>query len=559
MLKKHMIVLVLVMLGAMAGHYLLMAAGSDEIGRSVESNLQSSDGTILRTCEAPVPIPFIAGFEGVPNYGMPECWTRVGVTAYWDADNVGPRSGTRAAHIYGLYFSPLDAWMITPKLFLNAGDYRVDYWYRGSSSTAEQLEVRMGTSPDTTTFSTIVDPLFTVTQGPYRLKSLLVTISVADTYYFGWHARIVEDNEDELFVDDLSIYPAGTCRPPDSLKVPAARGDNQVTLAASLIGGYGYPDGYQWYHGVGVTNPDSLIAGANGATYTTTFSGIFSCKGWWANAASCSAWDSARAVVIQCPDPNLFPLVEGFESGGGSTLPLCWSQQQADPYSPTWMISSYAPHSGNMHAMSGWDPYDATNCWLFSSGIQMTAGHRYALTFYYRSRYENSESMGVKMGGGRDLDSMTTTLVPYFSFSTTDYSLDSVAFTASSTGIRYIGWHAVSPRDGNGFLLDDVRLYSIGPVIVPCDSAIGLTITIASESPDQIQLNYTAPDSGSYVIYSSTVRNNDGDPRFGDLQWTMEATVTATAAGPCAWTDPAPAGEYKNYVVVHLCGSFVGR
>jgi len=86
-----------------------------------------------------------------------------------------------------------------------------------------------------------------------------------------------------------------------------------------------------------------------------------------------------------------------------------------------------------------------------------------------------------------------------------------------------------------------------------CAAPPGLIARLAPEDPALVELQFIAPAGGDYDIYSTTDRNNDGDPRDNDPQWTLVASLMVSAPGTQAWTDPAPLVAYRNYVVVRRC------
>lgn len=86
-----------------------------------------------------------------------------------------------------------------------------------------------------------------------------------------------------------------------------------------------------------------------------------------------------------------------------------------------------------------------------------------------------------------------------------------------------------------------------------CDPVEDVTVYMAPGNTNT-WLHFTAPSAGSYNVYSSTVPNNDGDPRDSDPDFTLETTLTAlTNNEVMTWTDPGALVPYKNYVVLRDC------
>jgi hypothetical protein len=92
-----------------------------------------------------------------------------------------------------------------------------------------------------------------------------------------------------------------------------------------------------------------------------------------------------------------------------------------------------------------------------------------------------------------------------------------------------------------------------------CDSVTAVTVYSDPNVPGHEWLHFNAPStSGSYHIYVTTNKNNDGDPRNNDPNFTLAGTLIASAVGQQVWQDTSATGTYKNYVVIHDC-STIGR
>jgi hypothetical protein len=84
----------------------------------------------------------------------------------------------------------------------------------------------------------------------------------------------------------------------------------------------------------------------------------------------------------------------------------------------------------------------------------------------------------------------------------------------------------------------------------PCIKPDSLTVLL-SLGGTHTWLHFRAHEIGRYVIYESTNKNNDGDPRGGDPQFTARDTITTVAQNTTvSWTDNTVVGNYKNYSVL---------
>jgi hypothetical protein len=97
--------------------------------------------------------------------------------------------------------------------------------------------------------------------------------------------------------------------------------------------------------------------------------------------------------------------------------------------------------------------------------------------------------------------------------------------------------------------LGEVEDYSF-PVAIPNpihDLVIKLVSTV-----DPIILGWTCPEEGMYYIYSTSNKNNQGDPRH-ETGWTLELSPMYFLPGPVTVTLPpmSASDQYKNYVIVY--------
>jgi hypothetical protein len=124
----------------------------------------------------------------------------------------------------------------------------------------------------------------------------------------------------------------------------------------------------------------------------------------------------------------------------------------------------------------------------------------------------------------------------------------------------------VSSRTATEWALDVLQLVDASYLLVGSVSSSSTTLkTIFRTGPEtpyhvtakaaalgtSIVLNWVAPQTCDYFIYSTTVSSNDGNPPGPD--WTLETTLNNLPAGPAIWSDLSPTATYKNYIVTMTC------
>lgn len=137
------------------------------------------------------------------------------------------------------------------------------------------------------------------------------------------------------------------------------------------------------------------------------------------------------------------------------------------------------------------------------------------------------------------------------------FSQDQNYWLQNPTGPRWTETGSVALDPGTYYLhvslansaCGDVNLLVECEATQPCLPPDSVTIRWTTASTAEIRF---VSDGGTYEIYSTTVSNNDGDPRGGDPQWSLRHTANFPA-GQALWTDSNVADGYRNYVVLKTC------
>jgi hypothetical protein len=150
---------------------------------------------------------------------------------------------------------------------------------------------------------------------------------------------------------------------------------------------------------------------------------------------------------------------------------------------------------------------NAADDWFFTGGFSMQAGLTYQLQFKYRA-FSNSysEALEVKIGSAATPAGQTRTLFAQTGIQNTSYTTtvagglanQVLSFTPTSTGIYYIGFHAVSPANQFYLYVDDLLVYNSIATATKNSTTVGFQAE-ASPIPfgEQLTLQLTTAQAGA--------------------------------------------------------------
>ncbi len=444
-------------------------------------------GWQLTTC-GPASMPFFDGFETTASTPiLTDCWgmsNTLTTTNLWENYSTNPRTGTRSASILG-NAAANDDWLFSPGFSLTSGTtYIIDFWWRGASATVpESLEVKAGTSNTVGGMTQTVMAMDTIKRTAYIERLVNFVAPTTDIYYFGWHS-VTKRSTGRTYIDDVQIYPFGTCSAP-TVTVNSVTGQDSAALVATAVGGVGGPPEFQWFTGEGCLEVNRIVD-ARSATYYAHTSGIYSCRAWIIDSLGCASCDSAIATVIDCSIPVALPWSSGFEGTSGTSFPTCWRVGEYDSDTRSWATTSSNAHSGTRaayctYSTAGVIPRD----WLFTPPFTLTSGTNYLLDFWWREYLSNwDDSMQVVLTTAQNNVSTVAVIVPEFSArqNPAAYVNSITSFTPPSTGNFYIAFIYQGGDDEGGVVIDDVALTVGGactaPTVSVADSASIGTVTM---------------------------------------------------------------------------------
>ncbi|NOT52607.1 MAG: fibronectin type III domain-containing protein [Chitinophagaceae bacterium] len=232
-------------------------------------------------------------------------------------------------------------------------------------------------------------------------------------------------------------------------------------------------------------------------------------------------------------NPFSIPYSENFDAVTPPAIPVCSFKEDLNG-ATTWNTSTTNPRSAPNNLTYNWDGVTPGDDWWFTPGLNLTGGTQYRLTFWYRARSASfPESLEVLYGTGQNAASMTSgTLFSSLNFTNTTYIQAVVDFTPGSTGVYYIGFHAISDPDQFDLHVDDINVDLTPTCFPPTGLAVNnITATTAD-------LSWVAPVGGSPVNYEWKVVLQGAGSGGAAVSsgTTVHPVVTATATGLSAQT-----------------------
>lgn len=292
--------------------------------------LNSTNGTATTLCGA-YTIPYYQNFDTTPIATLPACFTISDVNTdsiVWQVQNTLASSTPNAYHLRTNVAAASDDWFFLPGLSMTGSvTYRLKFKYNttDAGSFAENLRVRMGSSPAVANMNITLTNLSNITNTVYQTAIVDFTPASTDTYYIGFQGYSFA-NQSKILIDDISVIVSPTCFEPTSVSISTVGATTAtLTWTASVPAP---ANGYQYYVSTSNAQPSVSVTptGSVGAGVTTAnITGLTAATLYyvWVRG-NCSPTDKSEWSFIEtfgtdCDIPALLPVVNGSLCGGGST------------------------------------------------------------------------------------------------------------------------------------------------------------------------------------------------------------------------------------------------
>ncbi|MFA6274046.1 MAG: choice-of-anchor J domain-containing protein, partial [Candidatus Paceibacterota bacterium] len=295
----------------------------------VNCALNSTTGTVATLCGA-FPIPYYQNFDTTPVATLPNCFTLLDSNSdsvAWQVQNSLASSNPNAYHLRTNTAAASDDWFFLPGLALTGGvTYRLKFNYNttDSGSFAENLRVRMGTSPLVGSMTITLSNLSNFTNTVYQNAIVDFTPVTSDTYYIGFQGYSFA-NQSKIMLDDISVIVSPTCFEPTNVNITTVG----VTIATLTWTASVPPptNGYQYYVSTSNTQPSPAVTptGSVGAGITTAnITGLSAATLYYVwvrgncGGIDRSEWSLIENFSTDCAAAALLSVVNGTLCGGGS-------------------------------------------------------------------------------------------------------------------------------------------------------------------------------------------------------------------------------------------------
>jgi len=433
-----------------------------------------SAGTFRTMCD-PDLLPYTAPIAAVTTPALPECMTIQTFSGNsWKTANINSNgfSGKvlKMEPDYNTYYDA-DSWVFTNGLNLTAGtSYRLSYTYGNDGYGEEQMSVKYGNSPNAAGMVTQLANYSAINSGSATNAYFDFIPTTTGLYYFGFHATTSLWMASELYLNNIKVIVSPTCMEPTNLVVSAI---TNSSASISWTAPTTVPaNGYNYYYNTTGTVPTSTTAPSGSSTTTTASLNTLSPNSLyyvWVQS-KCSATDSSLLLAgtfkTLCLPENI-PYLAPLGTATNYELPDCMNGETIS--GSDWMTVDPMYDIGvtgyGITALAYlWDSYEDADSWVYTNGLNLTAGTTYELKYKYGCGDDwYTEKMNVKYGTSPSASAMSNQLADHPNIINMTPASNSVTFTAATTGVYYIGFHAYSNMDEYALLLDSIQVNEIAP------------------------------------------------------------------------------------------------
>lgn len=491
-------------------------------------------------CEAVTALPFTEDFEDIIPPAIPNCSVveNTGTGNNWET---AYRTNSNVLKYKASTDESASAWFFTRGIELESNvNYRLKFKYGNNDPSAiEKLKVAIGKEQNSSSMEVIFEEN-QISSGGLHWAVVNFTVDDNDVYYPGFYANS-EANQNELYIDKISVDLAPTCPEPLNLKTEELSQNSAHIIwmneeNASEWGViYGEPGFNPNSEGNTIsveTSPEVILENLTPGTIYEVF-----VKRICGDSEE-SNFSEPLQFKTFCDAVEL-PFVQSFEDLTPPSVPYCAVNQNLSAGNnwETAEINGFG-FSGNVLRYIANDSNPA-NAWYFIQAADLESGVSYQLSYTYGNNSTVfSEKLNVGVGSYPDAESMVI-LEEYTDINQATALPGEIAFEPSENGIYFFGFQANSDSGQGEIYLDHITL----KVAPQCAAPEGLSVNEITNTTVQVSWNSGSEVEEWEVVYGPIGFNPENQGQSVFVQDTPEVSLT----------DLNPGTDYQLYIRAN-CG-----
>ena len=482
-------------------------------------------------CEASA-IPYTLDFELATTPSLPECTSVTPITtgSLWTTAPAPGNGFNNNALQYAGTTTAANAWFFTKGVQLTAGTfYKISYKYgNNSADTTEALKFAVATNPNEASVTNVLNNHASITGGTATnfTSESAFSVPTSGIYYFGFNAYSAL-GQGNIYVDDFVIE-NWVCSEPANIAF-----SNLTTTGATILWTAQGNPAVGYLYACKTTNtapvaaeetfaPGTTVSLTNllpGTTYYFFIKGICGPVMGTYNEAFTFTTPSCEAATV--------PYSQDFELATVPGLPACTSVAPVTTGSQWTTVA--APGNGFTNtSLQYTGTTTAADAWLFTQGIQLTAGAFYKVTYKIgNNSATTTEGLTVKLATSPNPASTDDASIALHPAITGGTSLDftSGIIAVPATGVYYIGFNANSAAAQGNLYIDNIE-------VKLWDCGIAQNVSISNITTTGATVTWAAPventSIGYFVAFSTTNEAPAGGPYVSGLTTDLTALEPGT-------------------------------
>lgn len=450
-----------------------------------------SNALTFKTYCSPTDIPYTMPIDATTGTALPECVINQNV------NNDGSRWTTTTAQTgitgrvlnFASNSTTANNWVYTRALNLVAGQsYRLTYKAKASSTTAQQLRIKLGAQPNHNSMNIALDSLFTNT-ADVNIRYKDFTPTTSGVYYIGFKGSVTS-NAGNLYLGEISVNVSPTCREVTSINISNIT-NNSVKISWEIpvilpANGYAYEirttglPGTAGAVSTGTVAAGTLFVDINSLLASTEYSVYLRSV---CSSTDSSNWSTVVKFKTDC-DPTNIPYTLTVPTSG---LPDCVVLENTNNDTTIWANSATTVATLRSMYLAP-NSTVASNDWFFSRGLNLQQGQVYRLKFTFKKGTAISNQKLKVMYGADNLSTAMTNLLTDVVFdNTTNEKTVYVDFSPSQTNTYFLGFNGYAEAGQGGLYVGNISVNIAPSCLEPINvSTSGLT-------KNSITLNWQAP------------------------------------------------------------------